>query len=239
MFLFWQFLLRLHLLLLLLGHDVDQTCGEPDKDGGDGEEVDWGVEEDQAGQGDWQFVQGADHRVGGGGGDSDTPARAVGDTDGGCAGDDHGEPDADSRGWWEVQVQVCRRPVFQQKGGDQQDRDGQQVVVVHGVKVLEVGQLNSLSHEENEGGGREAVQGHPEVADVEVHGAACVGVTVGGDDGGENHEDEGAERHWGDLTAKPQDLAVGDQDDGQVLENGVDWDGQVLQGLRGGVDHED
>ena len=220
--LLWQLLLCLHLLLLLLGHDVDQTCGEPNKDGGNGEKVDWGVEEDQAGQCDRQFVQGTDHGVGGGGGDSDAPARAVGDPDGGCAGDDHSKPDTDPGGWREVQVQVGRRPVFQQEGGDQQDRDGQQVVVVHGVEVLEVGQLDSLSHEENEGGGGEAVQGHPEVADVEVHRAAGVGVAVGGDDGREHHEDEGAERHRGHLAAEPQDLAVGDQDDGQVLEDGVD-----------------
>ncbi len=45
------------------------------------------------------------------------------------------------------------------------------------------------------------------------------------------HETERNERERRDGTAEPQHLAVGDQDDGQVLEDGVHWHGEVL--LRG------
>lgn len=64
-------------------------------------------------------------------------------------------------------------------------------------------------------------------------------VSPGGDDGGEDHEAEGEEGGWGDGAAKPEDLSVCDNDDGQVLKDGVDWDGEELEGLSGGVDHAD
>ena len=59
------------------------------------------------------------------------------------------------------------------------------------------------------------------------------------DDRGEDHQAEGEERHAGHAAAEPKHLAVGDQDDGQVLEDGVDWDGKELNGFAAGVDHSD
>jgi hypothetical protein len=56
-------------------------------------------------------------------------------------------------------------------------------------------------------------------------------------DGAEYHHAEGQQGHGRDRAAKPQDLTVGDDNDGQVLEDGVDWDGEILQGLGSGVDH--
>lgn len=60
-----------------------------------------------------------------------------------------------------------------------------------------------------------------------------------GNDGAENHQTEGEEGHVGDGATKPEDLTVGDQNDGQVLEDGIDGDGQELEGLGAGVDHAD
>ena len=118
------------------------------------------------------------------------------------------------------------------------------------VKVLEVGQLDALAHAEDIGGAAEAVEHHPDVAGVEsgdlvvgdaagVGGQSVLDIGPGSNDGGENHETEGEKSHAGDAAAEPQNLAVGNQDDGQVLEDGVDGDGEVLQSLGRGVDHAD
>jgi len=118
------------------------------------------------------------------------------------------------------------------------------------VKVLEVGQLDALAHAEDVGSTAEAVHGHPDVARVEgrdlvagsragVAGKSVLDVCPRGNDGRENHETKGEEGDSSDVAAEPQNLAVCDQDDGQVLENGVDGNGQVLQGLGRGVDHAD
>jgi hypothetical protein len=72
-----------------------------------------------------------------------------------------------------------------------------------------------------------------------VAGKSVLDVCPCGDQGRENHETKGEEGGSGDAAAEPQNLTVGDQDDGQVLEDGVDGDGEVLQGLRRRVDHAD
>lgn len=41
------------------------------------------------------------------------------------------------------------------------------------------------------------------------------------------------------MTSEPDDLSVGDQDDGQVLEDRVNRDRQVLKRFRTGVDDRD
>jgi len=119
------------------------------------------------------------------------------------------------------------------------------------VKVLEVGQLDALPHAEDVGCAAEAVQQHPDVSAVEGRdGATRRGLgavtryrvlDVGPccDDRGEDHQAEGEERHAGHAAAEPKHLAVGDQDDGQVLEDGVDRDGEKLDGFAAGVDHSD
>jgi hypothetical protein len=118
------------------------------------------------------------------------------------------------------------------------------------VKVLEVCQLDALAHAEDVTGAAEAVQGHPDVARVQggdlvaggrarVAGQSVLDVCPCSDEGREDHETKGEESGSGDAAAEPQDLTVGDQDDGQVLENGVNGDGEVLQGLGRRVDHAD
>lgn len=120
------------------------------------------------------------------------------------------------------------------------------------VKVLEVGQLDALAHAEQVACRAEAVDQHPHVSRIErrnrlvgARGRMAVGLErmadVGpcGDDGGQNHQPEGEERHAGDCAAEPQHLTVRDQDDGQVLKDGVHGDGEVFDGPSGGVDHAD
>lgn len=62
-------------------------------------------------------------------------------------------------------------------------------------------------------------------------------VGPGGDDATHDHEAEGEQSHRSDRPAEPQDLAVRDQDDGQVLEDGIDGNGEELQRLAACVDH--
>lgn len=56
-------------------------------------------------------------------------------------------------------------------------------------------------------------------------------------DGGEDHQTEGEERHAGDGATEPEDFTVCDQDDGQVLEDRVHWDRKELERFCRGVDH--
>lgn len=53
----------------------------------------------------------------------------------------------------------------------------------------------------------------------------------------ENHESKRKEGRCSDASSKPQNLSVCNDDDCQVLENGVDWDRKELEGLGAGVDH--
>jgi hypothetical protein len=57
------------------------------------------------------------------------------------------------------------------------------------------------------------------------------------DDGREYHEAEGKECHTGHGTAKPEDFTVGDENNCQVLEDGVDGDGKVFERPGRGIDH--
>jgi hypothetical protein len=122
------------------------------------------------------------------------------------------------------------------------------------VKVLEVGELDALAHAQHVRGRAEAVDQHPDVSRVESRdlvgclasqsisgvGRECVGdVSPCRNDGAEDHKAEAQQGHACDGSAEPQHLAVCDQDDGQVLEDGVDGDAQELQRLAAGVDHAD
>lgn len=120
------------------------------------------------------------------------------------------------------------------------------------VKVLEVGELDALAHTQNISSRAQAVEHHPEVASVQsghgVRGCACrlsharqsvLNVCPGRDDGAEDHQSERKERHWRDSTTEPENLSVCDQNDGKVLENGVDGNREELEGPGTRVDHTD
>jgi hypothetical protein len=217
------------------------------RDGGEG---DGSVEEDQSGNGDGELVESSDHGVGGGGSNTDTPGGGVRDEDGGETGEQDSEHNGVTLVSGEVALHVGGRPVLEEEGEDNDHGNGEKVVVEHGVKVLEVGQLDTLAHTENVGSGGQAVHKHPDVSSVEsresgsgLAGAVSVGsnggvnVGPGGNNGRENHQSEGEQGHVGDGSTEPEDLSVGDKDDGQVLEDGVDGNGEVLNRLGTGVDH--
>lgn len=118
-------------VLLDLGNGVDNTADETNSNGRDTGESDRGVEEDEAGDGNGELVQGTNHRVGGGGGGADTPGGGVGDEDGGGTGQDHGEEDTVAVGFGEVTSKVGRGPILDKEGQHNQDGDREEVVVEH------------------------------------------------------------------------------------------------------------
>lgn len=119
-------------VLLDLRHSVDNTGDKTDDNGGNTGEGDWGIEKDETRQSDGKLVEGANHGVSGGRGDTNTPGGGVGDKDGRKTGQNHGDHDAVTVVLGEVAGQVGRRPVFEKKGSDEENRDGEQVVVEHG-----------------------------------------------------------------------------------------------------------
>jgi hypothetical protein len=118
------------------------------------------------------------------------------------------------------------------------------------VKILEVGQLDSLAHAKNVGRRRQAVDHHPDVTGVEgaQRGSSLGRIMTVGTDGGidigpggdnrrQNHQSEGEQRQASDRAAEPENLTVGNQDDGQVLKDCVHGDREVLYRLGAGIDH--
>jgi len=66
-----------------------------------------------------------------------------------------------------VEVDVGRGPGLEDQRAHDQNRNRQQVVIVHSIKVLEVRQLDALAHTEHVRRAAEAVEQHPDVAGVE------------------------------------------------------------------------
>lgn len=64
-------------------------------------------------------------------------------------------------------------------------------------------------------------------------------VGPGGDNRTKHHQAKREKRKTGHRATEPQHFSVGNEDDGQVLENGVDRDRQELERLRTGVNHTD
>jgi hypothetical protein len=115
---------------------VDDTTDETDEDGRYTAEGDWGIEEDQSTESNGELVQGSDHGIGGGRCDANSPSRCIGDEDGGKAGDDHHGDDGIALFGGKVFCDVCGGPVFNENGCDEEDGDGEEVVVVHGYSML-------------------------------------------------------------------------------------------------------
>lgn len=118
------------------------------------------------------------------------------------------------------------------------------------VEILEVGQLDSLPHAQHVRGRAKAIEQHPQIASIQsrygVGGfradlpnatQSVLDICPSGDDGADYHQSEGEESHGRDGAAKPEDLAICNQNDGQVLEDGVYWNGEELEGFGAGVDH--
>lgn len=90
------------------------------------------VEEDKTREGNGQLVECADHGVGCRGGNAHAPCGAVRDEDGAEARQKHDGQHLLLVAWREVDGDVGRGPVLEEQGADEEDGDGEEVVVVHG-----------------------------------------------------------------------------------------------------------
>lgn len=61
----------------------------------------------------------------------------------------------------------------------------------------------------------------------------------GSDDGAQDDEAEGKECKTGHRATEPEDLAIGRDDNGQVLEDGVNRNGEKLDCFAASIDHTD
>lgn len=119
-------------LLAGLGPGENETGDEADKDGGDTAKGDGGIEEDETADGDGKLVEGANHGVSGRGGDADTPRRAVRDEDGSETGVDHADEEGVAGLDGKVLDQVVVGPVLEEQGEDDQDGNGEKIIIEHG-----------------------------------------------------------------------------------------------------------
>ena len=115
-----------------LGDGIYNATDETDEDGGDTAEGDGRVEEDETADSNRKLVERTDHGVGGGRGDTDTPGGGVGYEDRAHAGDDHDHNHTVAKLGREALGEVGGRPIFNEERSDKEDRNGEQVVVVHG-----------------------------------------------------------------------------------------------------------
>lgn len=56
-------------------------------------------------------------------------------------------------------------------------------------------------------------------------------------DRAENHKSEGKKGRGCDASSEPQNFSVCNDNDGQILEDCVDWDGKELERFSTGIDH--
>jgi hypothetical protein len=117
------------------------------------------------------------------------------------------------------------------------------------IKVLEVGQLDALTHAQAVERSAKTVDQHPDITSIQSRdfsGRVCarcermLNISPGGNERADNHQPEGKQGESGDGgTAKPEDLSVSDENNGQVLEDSVHRNGQKLQSFRAGENHSD
>lgn len=134
--------------------------------------------------------------------------------------------------------QVSRQPLARQ-------RDTPTII------VLEVHLLDDLAHAEHIRGSADDVHAHPRITRVQgrersrgidrVADAVNRSLDIGprSNDGAKHHQAEGEQGQGGDAATEPEHLSVRDNDDCQVLEDGVDRHGEELQGLGARVNHAD
>jgi hypothetical protein len=107
-----------------LRHRINKTRNKADENGTAAGEGGRSVEEDQPREGDGQLVEGTYHRVGGRRGHAHAPGGAVGDKDGGQAGEYHDGEDFALGSGREVDSDVGGGPVLHEQGADEEDGDG-------------------------------------------------------------------------------------------------------------------
>lgn len=122
-----------------------------------------------------------------------------------------------------------------------------EVIRIRTVKVLEVGKLDALPHAEQVCSRAEAVHHHPSVASIECRdllaaasaSQSVLNVCPRSNDRAEDHQAKGEQSHWCDVSAKPDDLTICNENNCQILEDGIDGNAEILQRLGRGIDHAD
>ena len=101
------------------------------------------------------------------------------------------------------------------------------------VVSLESSLGNTLPHEKHKHRVTDAVSDHPSISDIESGDmCCCIRLCVQGmldispscKHRTQDHETERGERHARDLVSEDEFFTICDEDDGQVLGNGVDGD---------------
>jgi hypothetical protein len=100
-------------------------------------------------------VKSSNHRVGRRAGDPDAPGGRVRDEDSGGTGEGHGEEESATSVLGEVSGQRLGSPVLEEDRGDDEDRDGEEVVVPDMKRRSGKGQFEGLG---NKGQGRARVR---------------------------------------------------------------------------------
>lgn len=132
-----------HLGLLLhlhLAPGIDDAADETKENGRHAAKGDGSVEEDETTDGNGQLVEGSNHGVGGRGGDTDAPGGGVRDENGAETRVDHAEHQAVARLDREVAGQILTGPVLEKESEDNNNGDGQEVVVEHGLGQVSIAQ---------------------------------------------------------------------------------------------------
>lgn len=119
------------------------------------------------------------------------------------------------------------------------------------IEILEVRQLNPLPHSQHERRRAQTIDTHPHIPRMQrlqlitcdrtipIATKSMLNIGPSRDHTRQNHQPKREQSHPGDRAAKPKDLTVCDEDDGHVFEDGVDWNGEVLDRFGTGVDHRD
>lgn len=120
------------LVLPDFGKRIDDAANESDKDSRHTAKCNCGIEENQAGQSNGELIQSTDHRVRCRRSYADSPGGSIRDEEGGETRDDHRDDQGVASLRREVLSNVRGRPVFHEERSNEQDRNSEEVVVVHG-----------------------------------------------------------------------------------------------------------
>ena len=118
-------------VLLDFGEGIDDTAYKSDSNGGDTGEGDWVAKEHETRQGDWKLVEGSDHGVSSGGGNTDTPCGRIRDENSRQSGEEHGHVESVTGIDREVLGHIGTGPVLNEERADHENWNGEKVVVEH------------------------------------------------------------------------------------------------------------
>lgn len=118
-------------VLLDFGEGIDDTADKSDSNGRDTGEGDWVAKEHETGQGNWELVEGSNHGVSSGGGNTNAPCGGVGDENSRQSGEEHGDVESVTGIDRKVLGYIGARPVLNEERANHEDGNGEKVIVEH------------------------------------------------------------------------------------------------------------